>query len=41
MSFDASVRDQYIQILDAQAAGIKEAFAGQQAKAAVRLLTLR
>jgi hypothetical protein len=35
--FDASVHDKYIETLDAQAAGIKEAFARQQAKAAVRL----
>ncbi|KAF8152347.1 hypothetical protein B0H34DRAFT_664204, partial [Crassisporium funariophilum] len=34
MSFDASVHNQYIKTLDAQAAGIKEAFARQQAKAA-------
>ena len=37
MPFDASVHEQYIKTLDAQAAGIKEAFARQQAKAAVHL----
>jgi hypothetical protein len=40
MPFDASVHDQYIKTLDAQAAGIKEAFARQQAKAAVCPLAL-
>jgi hypothetical protein len=38
--FDPSVHDQYNKTLDTQAAGIKEAFARQQAKAAVCLLTV-
>lgn len=37
MLFDASVHNQYVETLDAQAAGIKEAFTRQQAKAAVSL----
>ena len=37
MPFDSAVHSEYLKTLDAQAAGIKEAFSRQQAKAAVRL----
>jgi hypothetical protein len=38
LPFDSSIHAEYIQKLDAQAAGIKEAFARQQARAAVCLV---
>lgn len=38
MPFDPSIHAEYIQKIDAQSAGIKEAFARQQAKSAVCLV---